>query len=266
MKTRNKSTAQQINLLFLQQAQQFNRGKWGRARCQATLTGTCTLSNQEELRRQFAKEVSRMLASEGLLVLGRGMVQKQMPYLTEEEAAYMGSVVVSCFHDASGNTLGSLSDEIYRRMADCMARGGTFSIQGFIRFRLKDYTAKMQASLDGAVEHMLSCYEQEVYVEGLKEVLSQRETMGEGVWITFFHQGSLVLKDDLGRRIALTPSEEQKARAYGLTEEDLVLCCLMALNPAIIHLKDSPGVLYAGFYSVLKGVFGDRVIEAPRHS
>ena len=67
--------------LFKIEVDQYNRGKWGKARCYVSLGGACYMGGSLEQKEEFAGRVAAMLVDRGLFAISEELIRKEMPYL-----------------------------------------------------------------------------------------------------------------------------------------------------------------------------------------
>ncbi|QWT55845.1 putative sporulation protein YtxC [Christensenella sp. MSJ-20] len=251
--------------LFKIEVDQYNRGKWGKARCYVSLGGACYMGGSLEQKEEFAGRVAAMLVDRGLFAISEELIRKEMPYLKKEETAYLSQVVKNYLLEFSQGDPQQYQEELQARILECLEMGEVLNIDGFVRFRMQDYLENISQCLGDAVDHMVRQYESEIYIGNLKELLGEKRELGFPVFLQFQADGGVLMLDGEGRKIVMEEGEEQKARSYGLSDEDIALCCLMALNPREVHLLNYPNAISSGFYSTICALFEERIKEcAPK--
>lgn len=133
-----------------------------------------------------------------------------------------------------------------------------FTIEGFVRFRLRESLRTCQQVLAQAARQVRLEQEYRAFVHLLQEVVAEQVPQIETVQVIRGRGGAYSLADAWGRRVATDFLDGPIAgQAQSLLDrEDLLVSALLQLAPAriVCHFAPAPGEC-----ALVRDIFGDRV-------
>ncbi|WP_139491655.1 putative sporulation protein YtxC [Brevibacillus dissolubilis] len=147
---------------------------------------------------------------------------------------------------------------IYRTVVEYLQEENEMNLDGFIRFRLKDYWAELYEAMQSGIDQYVQDKEYQEFVELLRYFVSMQETRYPLVHVVEDKQKQFLLYDETDE---LIPLEEIEA-VLGLSEqecreEDYLVSALITLAPEkiILHLDEEKQALL----ETLRSIFGKRI-------
>ncbi|MDI3297664.1 MAG: putative sporulation protein YtxC [Bacillota bacterium] len=153
--------------------------------------------------------------------------------------------------------------QVLERLSDFLERHGEVVVDGFLRFRMKDYVQQLEDAVDEAVDEYLSRREEEELIRFLHEVLSSRKPRLPEVHVLVRQGGSFYLADGRHRQLSQELLVDMGVELGEETEVvDLLLSALLSVAPARVLLHgaehlDPPAL------SMAQGIFAERLELCP---
>ena len=146
--------------------------------------------------------------------------------------------------------------EIGRRIAKYMLEEShLLSLDGIFRFRMQDYLACWQATLEQVVQEFILRREQKEFIKLLRYLVSMKDPGAEFVCIRL-EAGEYVMRDCRGREICF----EEYIWEEDYTREDRLVSRLVELSPEVIQLDDIQDEVLV---QLLREIFIGRVRRKP---
>jgi hypothetical protein len=150
-------------------------------------------------------------------------------------------------------------DYVFLRLYEHLSTSDEISLEGFIRFRLRDYLARLRTAVYRAIDGFLMDQQQREFVDLLRYFVEVQKPRIESVTVVRRHDGRLQFFDATGQII----DTEGLLEGYdGLADgdfgaEDILIGLLIAIAPARVLICMRGGQLL--FETTLR-VFSDRVL------
>lgn len=125
---------------------------------------------------------------------------------------------------------------VYARLLECLDGRPQIVLEGFVRFRLKEYYRELKLAVDLAVEEHMADLEYQDFISLLRSFVDIQPPQFELLHVTYKGSKYLLL-DGHGEELATEFLEEPLP---GMEEEDLLLSNLITLAPQAIVLHFSP--------------------------
>lgn len=145
---------------------------------------------------------------------------------------------------------------IRRRLLDCFAQTNTLHIEGFLVFRMQDYTRDWAECVEEVFQKAIAKYEYDAYVTFLKDLISQQPTRCAYAKIQREPNGNYRLWADETVRVFRQRTDHSLA---GTAEEDLI-CALLLLAPEKLEIEVSESMRNSFVFQTLAKVFEGQVI------
>lgn len=194
-----------------------------------------------------------------------GMVSKDLlehiarveyPFATRDELL---SVVKASQNILKENEDGNQRENIRRRVLEFITEHNYINLEGFLRFRLKEYFNRLREVVEQALESFLAEKEYREFIRLLRYFVENQEPRVVEVHVVIYTQDLFRLLDDEGK--PLEPEYLQgilgDLAENELNYEDLLLSALITLSPKrlIIH---QPGQMEVT--KTIEDVFRERVV------
>lgn len=152
--------------------------------------------------------------------------------------------------------------KIAEKVKDHLRQWDTLNIDGFIKFRMRDYLRDVKTSIGLAVEQCIADREQREFIRLLRHFVDMQWETQTTVHIVRSPGASIRIIDNEGRPVDGAYLEEFSAELSGgdLNMEDVLISALITASPKRLVVHVSPA---DPFISTVKGVFGDRVEGCP---
>ena len=143
------------------------------------------------------------------------------------------------FADNGAEHLEKIKKDVSNRIAVCLFESnGVLSLDGIIRFRMKDYTHKWCSALDDSIEEYLKKTERQEFIGLLRYFVSMREPQKKAVHVYMDTDGKYNIKDENGKPISVSISGAEHGIEKAATDEDLLLSKLICIAPEVIVLEN----------------------------
>ena len=133
-----------------------------------------------------------------------------------------------------------IKETIYNKVSDLIMENKDLNLDGFFKFRMKDFIRYISIISDIALEEHLIKRDKKEFIDSLKYFIDiQEEKMGI-LRITIIKDDYFILSDENGNELESLESEELKnlARQEGLSNEDMLISAIMTLCPKKIEIMD----------------------------
>ena len=145
------------------------------------------------------------------------------------------------------------------QILSCLDHSSVFDIEGFLRFRAKEYKSEVNQAVEYALDEYVVDKEYLEFILLLKHFVDSQKPQLECLHVGMTPQGKFHLYNDEGVKVTHQFLEDyQLDNVHELGYEDLLVSALISVAPRQITLH----IRYEGFKDTLKtirSVFGDRV-------
>lgn len=154
-----------------------------------------------------------------------------------------------------------MRENIQSRLIEYMEQeaDGLLTLEGFIRFRMKDYLAGWIESLEDCLDDYILEKEKEEFIKLLRYFVSMKDPGIDQVFLRRDHIGVLRLYNCSGLELCLDISKEEM-RASHISQNDLVLSQLVNIAPERIYIQQ-PQEVDPKLLELIHKVFIGRVYD-----
>ena len=180
--------------------------------------------------------VTNLLLGEVSQNLLRRMIRIDHPYISAAEADALSQKVIA--------TLSAVGEKervnrVQKEVNSFLRENKALFLEGFFRFRLKDYVQELKENLEEAIDQLLADKEYQEFIKLLRYFVEIQEPKILEVHVLFYSKEKFRLLDEEEK-----PLEHEyllkvlgDLRDEGLKYEDLLLSALITLSPQRIILK-----------------------------
>ena len=181
----------------------------------------------------FSSMLAQHLYFYGLPALIEDYLEKNYPELDEQERLYLNPMI-----HRRMKAKGEWSEEyLQETFHQCLQICAQLHFEGFVEFRLKDKLARIESSLQAIVWQMEQKRADRELIRKLSLMMPAERETGMELKLTFYPGGAMLLTDLQERRVWVPEDQEMQAKQLGLKDEDILLCVLVVVNPAYLHLR-----------------------------
>ncbi|MBX5465559.1 MAG: putative sporulation protein YtxC [Clostridia bacterium] len=153
--------------------------------------------------------------------------------------------------------------QLFERLSDFLERHAELVVDGFLRFRMKEYVQAMEDAVDEAVDEYLNRREQEELIGFLRELLASRKPRLPEVHVLVGPGGSFYLADGRHRQLSQERLLEMGVElGEGTETADLLLGALLSVAPARVLLHGAEH-LDGSALAMARGIFAERLELCP---
>ncbi|MCL6634909.1 MAG: putative sporulation protein YtxC [Peptococcaceae bacterium] len=246
-------------------------GKFTFLACRVAPCGECGYTGEDAraiLKHHLADVISDAILNhweDGLL---RSIIRENYYYFNDEEKKSIYNYALRHINgegEGCRNTIHWLGrkSRIAQKVLEFLRHNDRIIIDGFIRFRLKEYVGELREAADRAVDDFLMEREYREFIQLLKYFVEIQEPRIEVVHVLIRPGGKFRLFDG---KFQPVKSDYLEGFAVDLVDseinyEDLLISALITLSPKsiILHCKDGPGP--PAMLETIKSVFTGRVAE-----
>ena len=214
-------------------------------------------TKQEEaiFRHNLALVVTNLLLGQVSHHLLRRMIRVDHPYLTAEEADVLSQKVIATL------SAGEKEEWVLRvqnEVNSFLSENKAIFLEGFFRFRLKDFVHQLKENLEEAIDQLLADKEYQEFIKLLRYFVEIQEPKILEVHVLFYSKEKFRLLDEeekpLEHDYLLKVLGDLKDE--GLKYEDLLLSALITLSPQriILHHSEKTSIV-----KTILNVFTERV-------
>ena len=151
---------------------------------------------------------------------------------------------------------GAYVSSIRHRLLDCFAQTNTLHIEGFLVFRMQDYTRDWAECVEEVFQKAIAKYEYDTYITFLKDLIHQQPTRCDYAKIQREPNGNYRLWANETVRIF---RQRMEPPLVGTAEEDLI-CALLLLAPQTLEIEVSESMRNSFVFQTLTKVFEGQII------
>lgn len=196
---------------------------------------------EETLRTTISPVVSALLLGDVAKDFVYRMTRIDHPYLSKEEALLLCDQVVSSLNESGRERRLA---RVQKEVEDFLKENDRIFLEGFLRFRLKDYFLELKERLEELIDNFLADKEYQEFIKLLQYFVEIQEPRIDEVHVLFFGPEEFFLLDEEKK-----PLEEKylrqvlgEERGDELRHRDLLLSALITLAPQriILHHSGAP--------------------------
>lgn len=133
-----------------------------------------------------------------------------------------------------------IKETIYSKVKEFIRENDDLNLEGFLKFRMKDFISYISILSDIALEEHLIKRDKKEFLDSLKYFIDIQEEKMELLRITIMKDGYFVLSDEDGNEVENLNNEELKnlAMEEDLNNEDILISAIMTLCPKKIEILD----------------------------
>ncbi|MDD4239436.1 MAG: putative sporulation protein YtxC [Desulfotomaculaceae bacterium] len=235
-----------------------------------TQRGSSNEHTQILLRQQLAEIISDVILNHWEDVLLKDMIRENYYYFGDEEKKLIFDYSLRHINregKEAQNTLYWLSrkNQINQKIIDFLNYNNRIIVDGFIRFRLKEYLAELRDATEKAVDEFLMEREYREFIQLLQYFVEVQEPRMEIVHLYISESGSFRLFDD---KMQPVRSDYMDGFFLDMLEnemnyEDLLISALITIAPRRINIHQVCNNSYTTTLETIRSVFTDRVSECP---
>ncbi len=198
----------------------------------------------------------------------KDLIRENYYYFDEEERELIYDYALHHINrdgEDSRDTIYRLSwkSRIVQKVLDFLSHNNCIIIEGFVRFRLKEYVGELRKAADKAVDDFLMEREYREFIQLLKYFIDIQEPRIDAVHVLIKTSGSFKLFDDKMQPIK---SDYLEGFIVDLVDseinyEDLLISALITIAPRNIILHYKNGYNRSAMMETIKNVFTGRVSE-----
>jgi len=151
--------------------------------------------------------------------------------------------------------------EVAERLKDTLNETDEIILEGFMRFRMKDFLSHWREILIASIDHYLLEQEYKEFINILKYFVEIRKPKIKTIHITIGHDGSFIILDDLLKVVnddVLVKNSKEKNMT--LTKEDILLSMLISIAPKKIIVHNAEKIEDKLLIDTIKRIFIDKVL------
>jgi len=156
-------------------------------------------------------------------------------------------------------------NRVFFRLLDYLNENGEIILEGFIRFRLKDYMDELRDAVDRAVDDLMLEEEYREFIRLLRYFVEAQEPRQGEIHVLILPGNKYQLLDGQGDALSDEELEEMLADLAGgnISGEDLLISALISLAPTRLHLHLGSPLYNQEVVETIKKVFVDRIQVCP---
>jgi len=227
--------------------------------------GELSFQNFEHIKAVLKSSVSKLLADWIINIEERRIVNKIVSenyfYFNQDERATVESIAMKTL---TGNS--ARYKLILTRILDYLDDHYELVLDGFLRFRLKDYRLQLLKIIDNVVDDFMMEFEYKEFIRLLRYFVDIQEPRAEETHVVIKANNVFALFDSQGKIISNQYLEDMLLQndsidnLDNLNYEDLLISTLITIAPRNIMLHSSNRLRDQELVETVKNVFEDRVI------
>lgn len=223
------------------------------------------------LRRYIANTLAEVIVSHWEQTLVREIVQQRYCYfnLGEQEKilelTHLG--LNGNMEEGSGGYIYNIhrKTRILYRILDYLDGNNNIILDGFIRFRLQEYTGELREAVDRSVDDMMLEKEYKEFIHLLRYFIEVQEPKRSEIHVIMTEKNKYHLRDGEGETIT---NDELEDMLLDLSQgevpsEDLLISALISLAPARLYLHLGATISNWEAVETIKKVFAGRISICP---
>ncbi|WP_455539561.1 putative sporulation protein YtxC [Terrisporobacter sp.] len=133
-----------------------------------------------------------------------------------------------------------IKETVFSKVSDLVIENKDLNLDGFFKFRMKDFVSYISILSDIALEEHLIKRDKKEFLDSLKYFIDIQEEKMNLLRIVITKQGHFILSDENGKSIENFNNEEIRNLAIeeNLNSEDILISAIMTLCPKKIEILD----------------------------
>lgn len=154
---------------------------------------------------------------------------------SDKKSVYMEAINI---FDKKGEFI---KETIYSKVNEFIMESDNLNLEGFLKFRMKDFIGYISILSDIALEEHLIKRDKKEFLDSLKYFIDIQESKMELLRITIIKDGKFILSDKNGNEVENINNEEimNLAMQENLNNEDILISAIMTLCPKKIEIIDN---------------------------
>ncbi|HHV61103.1 MAG TPA: putative sporulation protein YtxC [Firmicutes bacterium] len=214
------------------------------------------------IRRWIAQVLARAIVHDMQKALTLTILRERYKTFDDTELAQIADDTVRMLQEQEDTPAEEQVNEIAGKLLDYLNANNELVLEGFIRFRLKDYYAGLRSAVDRAVDNFMVEREYKEFIRLLKYFVDIQEPKFDEVHVIMRPNGVFRLLDSKYRVIENDYLEGFIADlgSDDVDYEDLLISALITVAPArvVLHFDRNRAVV-----ETIVGVFEDKVTMCP---
>ena len=134
-----------------------------------------------------------------------------------------------------------IKETIYNKISEFIIENNDLNLDGFLKFRMKDFISYISILSDIALEEHLIKRDKKEFLDSLKYFIEIQEEKMELLRITIMKDGNFILSDENGNEVENLNNEElmNLAKFEDLSNDDILISAIMTLCPRKIEIFDN---------------------------
>ena len=210
-----------------------------------------------------ASVVSDVILTKWESIIINDIIQENYYYFNEEEKRLILENVKKHIRDNNPAGVSNNSrrrNQIYRRISEYLANNDQLVVEGFIRFRLKEYISELRDAIENAVDDFLMEKEYNEFIQLLRYFVEIQEPRIDLTHVVVKPNGRFSLYDDKKENINSDYLEDFVMDLEGeISYEDLLISALISISPRKIVFHCQQDDYPTATIKTIKEVFVGRV-------
>lgn len=134
-----------------------------------------------------------------------------------------------------------IKETVYNKINEFIIENNDLNLEGFLKFRMKDFISYISILSDIALEEHLIKRDKKEFLDSLKYFIEIQEEKMELLRITIMKDGNFILSDENSNEVENLNNEElmNLAKLENLNNEDILISAIMTLCPKKIEIFDN---------------------------
>lgn len=192
------------------------------------------------------------------------IIREEYFYLTEEEKVKIKNEALKILYGETENDSSFLNEwkqKIKKRIYDYLINNNEIILEGFIRFRLKDFVKEIEEGVDRAVDDLLVEREYNEFIKLLRYFVEVQDPKIEEVHIQFDPDKGYILYD-LNHNVINNKLIEDLAKEISdkdITQDDLLISSLITIAPERVVIHNPNFIKNSEIINTINNVFYGKV-------
>ena len=220
----------------------------------------------KKVRGQVATALSEVILDHLEEEIARRIVREGYNHFPRDEyEALLASVTEELHSEGKGYGLVDRSSRrlfVAQHLKEYLETHDQVNLEGFVRFRLKEYTSEIEEAVDRAVDGYMMEKEYGEFIRLLRYFVETQAPQADEVNVIVSADGQFWLADAQGQRVKSSHLDELVIEMVDgdIEYEDVLMSNLITMAPSSVVIHQPEGVEVPGTYiETIKSVFGDRV-------
>jgi putative sporulation protein YtxC len=245
---------------------EFTRGSLNFVRCAWESRHPDELPRASEVfRRAVAESLTHVIIEDWEKAHTRRLVKDSYGHFGQEELEALCAFVSKAVAAGTFEGTAPLADRgtrILTRLMEFLERNDEVVLDGFVRFRLRDYLEELEDAVDRAVDEYLMEREYREFIRLLRYFIEMQESRIEEVHVLVSPSGIYRLVDRENQPLRSDHLDEGIIQMMegDLGYEDLLVSSLIALAPRLVTIHTKDGAQKLPSLDTLNSIFAERLL------